>query len=183
MNESQSAIYKAPRGRDDLNGEYRFAFTLFGLPRNGGNGKVGKNGPDLKIYVSPEKKYGLPLFRFCIINVSKKHTTTDTFYLNPLKGQLFISTEGGDGGNGGFGEQKNGYTGFRGNGGNGGNGGAIEIYTDSITQHFIQRSMNSTYFSNILLSNPGGIGGDGGVDGDGNGLHGINGPEIFYRVE
>jgi len=162
------------------------------------NGKSGKNGPTIKVFVSMKK---LLDSEEAVVNVqikNEKEKIIDEFSLVPSSEVAYINVNGGNGqdgkngksgidgkkgtyGNyGGFNGENGGHGENGGDGGNGGNGGNIIVYYSTAA---------TPYLSQIVFQNHGGFGGKGGFGGRGGfggkggggdtdesiGLNGLNG--------
>jgi hypothetical protein len=189
-NELQFANYKPENAKTGKNGDERFVFQILKSAKSGGDGKKGKNGVILKVNVEKGIFFKREIYIISILNTT--NGKSDTFYINPQKGQLKIIADGGNGGYGGRGEndktRQGNYGGNGGIGGDGGEGGKIDI--------FVKNNCDSNVLNQcLILSNEGGIGGEGGNSGSNsrnsiengrrdkakNGKKGMNGPQINYQ--
>lgn len=128
-NSVQIANYTPKPGSEGRN--VSFLIELLSLGRLNRTGGDGSNGPDLTVQLKTVHLYGQQLIKLMI-------TSTDSirkglFYINPVKGQLKIITDGSDGGQGGVSAKGN-----RGDPGRGGRGGHITILVDSNAAAYIR---------------------------------------------
>ncbi len=108
------------------------------------NGKDGQDGPQLKVMVSKVALFEQQYLQLSILNPA--NNLTDTFYVNPDKGQIKIIADGSDGGT--EGESEKGHKGAK---GKAGKGGTIEVMLDSSAAGFIRHRC-------LLFSNKEGAG-------------------------
>jgi hypothetical protein len=160
----QVANYKPKPAKNGKNGDQRIAIMLLRGAKRGGDGKDGKNAPDLLVHISLLHKDSDTLK--VIVKTMNSDKQPDNYYVNAVTGELNIIADGGSGGDGGEGENglpadgkklatSGGYGGY---GGKGGNGGNIRVIFDS----------SATKYANCLclsFSNRAGMGGSGGNGG------------------
>ena len=128
-NDFQFINYTPKKGKDGKDvGLLVEAISMGALNRNG---RDGKDGPDLKIRISKVVLFEQEYLQLRIL--SSITNLTDTFYVNPYKGQIKIVADGSDGGAEGVSEK-----GHKGNKGKAGKGGSIEVMPDSSAAGFIR---------------------------------------------
>lgn len=168
---TQFAIYKPKQAKAGKSRGGRIIGKIFFITLPGKDGKKGAkgaDGPNLKVLLEVKKIDVSDILIATVINKDTKHT--GTFMIDPSKGQVLISAEGGNGGNGGDGGPgvdskccpSSGGTG--GDGGDGGNGGTIEVVVTDAVRPFLHCLNFSTKGGS---GGQGGDGGEGGEDEDG----------------
>lgn len=144
-NDLQFANYIPKNGKDGKD-NISLLLEILSLGSLSSDGKNGKAGPNLKVMVSRVQLFNEAYLALRILK-PKTHLT-DTFYVNPYKGQIKILADGSDGGMGG--ESDNGSKGQQ---GKAGKGGSIEVILDSSAAEFIRCHC-------LLFSNKDGQGSD-----------------------
>ncbi len=141
---TQFAVYKPRQAKAGKSRGSRFIGKIFFITLREKMEKKDRrvlDGPNLKVLLEVKKIDAADILIATVINKDTKHS--GTFMIDPSKGQVLISAEGGDGGNGGDGgpgvDSKSSPSsgGNGGNGGDGGNGGTIEVVvTDAVRPLF-----------------------------------------------
>lgn len=142
VNDVQIVDYTPKNGKDGKDVDFMVELITLGVLNK--NGKKGNDGPDLKVMVATTKLYNRQLLLLTILNPGTQ--LTDSFYVNPEKGQIKIIADGANGGAGGRSSK-----GVEGDKGKAGKGGSIEVILDSTAAGFARCSC-------LLFSNKDGKG-------------------------
>jgi hypothetical protein len=190
----QVAEYKPRQGKAGKSRGSRFIGKIWFIVlsgKTGKNGSKGADGPHLKVLLEMRKIDVSDVLVATVINKETKQQ--GVFMIDPSKGHLLISADGGKGGDGGDGgdgvDDKNSPSsgGNGGDGARGGNGGSIEVVVNDIVRPYLHCLRFST---NGGAGGEGGTGGEGGMDDNGNraskgssgssGVAGMKGPDVYY---